>query len=137
MPKNWEKFESDLARKTNSNRTPGSGNGKLEGDLQNKIWCIECKETSQDYITFRIDWLLKIIKEAGRQKRLPAFAIEFNNKERIFLVRERDIVTDKYRSKEWKDKSTIRLKPGDLEIGDLIITNFGNWLVVDISVLKS
>ena len=91
MPvKHWERFEADVADALGGFRTPGSGNGWAKGDIKTPKYLIECKETSLETMTFQINWLNKIWLEARKEKRIPVLGVELANKQRGFLIQDRE-----------------------------------------------
>ncbi len=87
LSKNQEK---QAARDIGGNLTPGSGSlAHSKGDVRlSGEYLIECKYTSADRYTLKLDELLKIRGEAFKRGELPLFQIEFkgNNKAKYVLV---------------------------------------------------
>jgi hypothetical protein len=136
--KNWEKAEIGIARAINGKRTPGSGNGFLEGDISTKNMLVEVKETSRPFLTFRLSWLKKIIEEANRAKKIPVFGIEFFDKTQKFLVRVKDLESYTQLSiLDLTNNLTVSFRGEFLEDNTLLRTIYGDWLVVDIDVIKT
>jgi hypothetical protein len=132
----WEKAEKKVARKIGGRVSPGSGNGYLEGDVKNDSLLVEMKETSRPYMTFHIDWLYKILDEATRNRRIPVLGIEFGDGTQIFIVPNRYVDTSESKLHNWMNRSTTRIRPGDLEEEDVIHTVYGKWTIVSIDALR-
>lgn len=126
--KNWERFESKLARKTGGRRTPGSGNGNQKGDVRSKYLLIEAKETSKDYLTIQTAWLINLSQEAEKRKVTPVLAIEFGDGTTRYLSPNLDIDI-----REYVDISTarsFRLKLEDAIEGLALVTYSCDWVLV-------
>jgi hypothetical protein len=134
--KTWENAERKLSRKIGGRRSPGSGNGYWEGDIRNPTILVEMKETSKEYMTLQTIWFPKIVDEAIRNRRLPVLGIEFGDGTQIYFVREKDVDVGINKIHTWIGKSTVRLRPGNLEEEDIVITDYGKWRIIGISVLK-
>ena len=130
--KNWEKAESKVARAIHGKRVPGSGNGRLAGDITNKYLMVEMKETAQDRLTFKLAWLNKILMEALSEHRIPVFGIEFNNGSQIFLIRQKDISIEIVKEEDWTKKTTTAIGANSLVEGTRIKTISGYWITVSI-----
>ena len=73
------KSEKKTARRLNMNQTPASGAAIGKGDLRDKEWLVECKSTTSDSLSLKIDYLSKITMEANMTGRTPAIAITFTD----------------------------------------------------------
>jgi Holliday junction resolvase len=129
--KTWEKAEQKVAQKTGGKRSPGSGNGRIKGDVNSKRLCIEVKETSKKYMTFHTDWLAKILEEANRQYKIPVLAIEFGNGHQVFLSNKLQSWPLKENTIELRDRVTIKLRPTDLKEGMHLHADSGYWQILD------
>jgi hypothetical protein len=88
--KPWEAFEEYTANIIGGKRTGGSGNGNLKGDIRSPELLVECKETSQPYMTVTMGWFDKITAEARTCGKIPVLGLEFGDRSRIYLVLEND-----------------------------------------------
>jgi len=134
--KNWERAEAKIARGIGGKRSPGSGNGSIEGDVKNKILCVECKETSKEFMVLHINWFVKIVDESTRNNRIPVLAVEFGNGTQIYFIREKDYTEEINVTYDWTNRSTIRIYPNDLLTFRKVATNYGSWIIVDMEYLK-
>src|SRR5258706_2026490 len=75
-----KKQEKEWAKRINGRLTPGSGSGRMKGDVRkNKIIRIECKTTSKDYFRVTKEMLRKIEDAALPFDEAPCLIVEFND----------------------------------------------------------
>lgn len=60
----WEVAQNLVAQVSGGKVTPGSGNGRLKGDVRTDLSVIEVKQTSQKIMSLQKSWLLKLKKQA-------------------------------------------------------------------------
>lgn len=76
------KSERNLARRLGGRLTAASGAlDGFKGDIQKGNFLIEAKSTINDSLGLKLDWLLKIKKEARAVKKRPALAINFTTRD--------------------------------------------------------
>ena len=71
------KAEKRTARRIGANLTPASGAFVEKGDMTTQEFRIESKATEKGSMSVKLDWLLKIEKEAHMTGREPALSIIF------------------------------------------------------------
>lgn len=94
----WELAQDHLAKRLGGKVTPGSGNGRLKGDVICDDLIFEVKQTSKTKISIQRRWFNKLLKEANGKH--PAFAIYFKLVPYIYVL-ETEVHTEDI---EWKSK---------------------------------
>lgn len=61
----WELAQVHLANRVGGKVSPGSGNGRIKGDVVTDWGVFEVKQTNQEVLTISKRWFNKIKKEAG------------------------------------------------------------------------
>lgn len=70
--------EAEVAKRTGSKLTPGSGNQSTKGDCRKRgVVRIECKTTSSRSFTVNMDMINKLETAAAISDELPILVIEF------------------------------------------------------------
>lgn len=64
----WERAQDILAKAVGGKVTPGSGNGRLKGDVVKDNLIFEVKQTSKLSMSVRRFWLNKLLNESKRRK---------------------------------------------------------------------
>jgi hypothetical protein len=73
--KDWETAQELLAKMVGGKVTPGSGNGRLKGDVTKEGLVFEVKQTQKLSLSIRRKWLSKLKKQAKSD--LPIFVLFF------------------------------------------------------------
>lgn len=76
-----QQSEKKLAKRIGAQEVPGSGAGRVKGDLKKDDFLIEAKSTVKGSFSVRLDVLRKIASEAQLTDRNPAFAFTFTDAE--------------------------------------------------------
>jgi hypothetical protein len=123
---NWSKFERSIASIIpDGSITPGSGNGRIKGDVRSPSWLVECKETSKPKIFIQALWFHSLTK-AGAGRRV-ALALQFGEGSERFLVKLEDI-PDKEPEVILNGDSML-ISPEDLKTDDVWKVGTGFWQV--------
>lgn len=85
----WKQLEEMICRGTQGKRTPGSGNGRLKGDiiavdLEGLIWGIEAKDSQQNSFTLAMEWFEELVRDCGEQYEL-ALVIRWGKVSRVYV----------------------------------------------------
>jgi hypothetical protein len=126
MEHNWERAEERVKTLIKGWRTPGSGNQRIKGDVRNKTWVWEVKQTSQLVFTLYHTWLQELEEIHLSEGKEVGFALFFNLHPFYFVL-------DEYQSVEqpWKTLNIVEQKvPAE------IVTSKGIWRRVTESELK-
>ena len=83
--KEWQKTERKISRKCSGKQHARSG-AYIKGDVSNKLYCIEIKSTSKDYIVLKSMWFKKIEEAAQQQRKIPVIVIDFLKYKKIFYI---------------------------------------------------
>lgn len=97
----WEQAELLVARLVNGKITPGSGNGRLKGDIRTDSLILEVKQTSKSYYTLNIKSLRKL--KIQSKNYTPVFVIAFELRCYPFILRKGD-----YKN-EWVMWNSLRI----------------------------
>jgi len=70
--KHWETLECQVCRRTGGKRTPGSGNGRLKGDIravdsEGLLWGIEAKDSLRDVFCLKMEWFEELVRDCGSE----------------------------------------------------------------------
>ena len=85
------KQEKELAKDLGAKTTPASGATPFrKGDMRLNGYLIESKATANKSISIKLEWLLKIEKEALNEDKTPLIILEIDGN-RYFIFRERDV----------------------------------------------
>lgn len=71
--------EKAVAKKLGGTLTPASGAGSSKGDIQLESFMLECKSTTNDSISLKREWLLKVLREAQIVGKTPALTLTFTD----------------------------------------------------------
>lgn len=75
------KSERRLAKEVGGTVVPGSGAGRVKGDVKVGNFLFEAKSTVKRSISLKLDWLRKITQEARLTDREPALSVRFTDSE--------------------------------------------------------
>ena len=73
----WEECQQIVSKLLKGKITPGSGNGRVKGDVITDHYCIEVKNTSKKSYPLSKLTLNKLIHEAKSHRKIPLFVIFF------------------------------------------------------------
>lgn len=101
--------EKNTAKRLGGRLQPGSGNmDGAKGDVvveSERPFLLENKATTNDSMSVKLDWLLKVYQEALEQNRTPALAIQFTSLSGVSEKRGRWVMIPEAAFKELIDGS--------------------------------
>lgn len=113
-------FEEYIAEKFNAKLVPGSGSTEWrKGDVQNEVYCIQCKYTDKVEYSLKVEELIKSEKESYSERRDFLFCIGLNKES---YVVERVSSVPKSGNKISTLKKSIKINERVLELGKVYIS---------------
>lgn len=130
----WKKAERAVELLTEGQRTPGSGNGRIKGDVRVRDgdWCIEVKSTQRPSMVVHRTWLTTLEKLRCKSDLVLVLVTPHWTCAYMFS-NEADGV---HRSEHtWKTR-TVQHADGQTDPNTLYASEYGVWRAISMDELK-
>lgn len=124
--KDWERAEEIVSSLIKGKITPGSGNGRIKGDVHNKQIVVEVKQSEGPDFTIKREWLEKLTKQAPRDKE---FAI-------AFFIGLRGTVYFPHNAFHYEEPTWATLTVKDEDFPSTLTSSTHIWKKEDLSTLR-
>lgn len=135
MKKSWESLEELIAKNIRGKRTPGSGNGRVKGDiiatdLEGLEWGIEAKDTEQTTLVLQYKWFTELERDCKNRDGL-ALIIRYGRDIKVYTGTE--CREDCKFPTVWRTKNISSME----DFPPTVYTKYYRWTTQDFSEFTS